>query len=445
MIRARRDPCAGEAGARYRGPVSSLLALLLIAGAPTAAPGGHALQIDAVAVGAAAGSAQPSVAVEAGRGFVLTWQTLAPRGARLHYAAVDRAGALTGTGIVAEAATTGVDGGPARWFVNWADFPSLVVLDNGDWVTHWLQKNGEGSFAYAIQLTRSRDRGRTWSPPERPHADDSQTEHGFVSLLPAGGDRVRVVWIDGRDGAAAGAGHGEAHTGHGDADAGHGAMALRSRLLDRRGPVGQERLLDARTCSCCQTDAVRLGRRSLVVYRDEAAGDLRDIHWIAHDGRTWGRDRVLHADGWRIAACPVNGPALAADGRRVLAVWPTQAGAGMAVRMALGDGRSFASPVELDAGTGVLGRVDVAPWVDGGWLALWLGAGEAPGSAALKLAELDRSLRVRQVRVLASLPAGRSSGVPRLAARDGVALAAWTESAGADPQVRSVLIRASPR
>ncbi len=45
-----------------------------------------------------------------------------------------------------------------NWFVNWADFPSAVVADNGDWLTFWLQKTGEGTYAYAVMTRRSTDR-----------------------------------------------------------------------------------------------------------------------------------------------------------------------------------------------------------------------------------------------------------------------------------------------
>jgi hypothetical protein len=34
----------------------------------------------------------------------------------------------------------------------------------------------------------------------------------------------------------------------------------------------------------------------------------------------WTRPRVVHADGWKIDACPVNGPAAASDGALRVAV-----------------------------------------------------------------------------------------------------------------------------
>jgi hypothetical protein len=394
-----------------------------------------ALDVTPVALDMQPGSAQPSVAVDPGRGFIVSWQTRADDGARLQYATIDRAGAVTGTGVIADSRRSGADGGPATWFVNWADFPSLLVLDNGDWVTHWLQKTGAGTYAYEIRVTRSTDRGRGWSSAVVPHTDGTETEHGFVSMVPAGGDRVRLVWIDGRETAASAT----EHAAHGHDHGAHGAMTLRSAVLDRRGRLSHEHLLDDRTCACCQTDAVRVGSRSVVAYRDEGTADLRNIHWMEHGRRGWSRDRIVHDDGWRIAGCPVNGPALAAGRAGILAVWPTMQGESMHVRAALGDARGFGAPVDLEADARTVGRVDAAAWGDG-FLATWLGAGEAQGSSVLRVAELDRTAHPRATHAITELPPGRSTGVPRIAALDDVAVLAWVDSVDGQPMVRAVRI-----
>jgi hypothetical protein len=396
----------------------------------------HALELQPIDVPAAAGASTPSVAVDPGRGFIVTWQERAGDHARLRFATVARDGAVGTAGTIADSASTGAGGAAARWFVNWADFPSLVVLDNGDWVAHWLQKTGDSTYAYEVRLVRSRDRGATWSAPVVPHDDGTPTEHGFVSLLPAGGDRVRVAWLDGRE---TGGGHGGGHDAHGAH--GGGAMTLRAALVDGAGRVSEDTLLDGRTCDCCQTDAVRHRGRSLLVYRDRGADELRDIHWLAYDGRAWSSDAVVHADGWRIAACPVNGPALAAGPAGVLAAWPTMQGDSMKVRIARFDRLAFGAPVTLESGVGVLGRVDAAPWGSGAFLVAWLGAGAEAGSFALKLAAIDRDLRVRARSEVMALPPGRGTGVPRLAAEDGRGVLAWVVPESGATRVRAVLLR----
>lgn len=57
-----------------------------------------------------------------------------------------------------------------------------------------------------------------------------------------GRDGVRAFWLDGRETAETGGGHGE------------GAMTLRSAVITRAGLAGGE-LLDARVCDCCGTSA----------------------------------------------------------------------------------------------------------------------------------------------------------------------------------------------
>ena len=51
------------------------------------------------------------------------------------------------------------DRATVRLFVNWADFPSLVVLDGGRLAAHWLQRNGSGTYAYGVRI-RNRRRGK---------------------------------------------------------------------------------------------------------------------------------------------------------------------------------------------------------------------------------------------------------------------------------------------
>jgi hypothetical protein len=71
-----------------------------------------------------------------------------------------------------------------NWFVNWADFPSVVDLKDGSLTAHWLVKSGSSTYAYDVSILRSKDGGKSWSKPIVPHRDNTKTEHGFVSLIP---------------------------------------------------------------------------------------------------------------------------------------------------------------------------------------------------------------------------------------------------------------------
>ncbi len=350
-------------------------------------------------------AAQPSVAVDPREGFVITWQERDGDGNALRYAVLDRSGKEQRRGLVSS--------GPER-FINGADFPSLAVLDNGDWVTFWLQKTAAGTYAYEIRVVRSRDQGRSWGAPVVVHRDATPTEHGFVSMAPAGADRVRLIWLDGRNMA----GSADAH-GHG----GDEHMTLRSALLARDGVPTDERELDALTCACCQTDLVRGAQKTVAVYRDRSDKEIRDIGAVVLDDEGASLPYSVHDDAWTMPGCPVNGPALAARGGRFLSVWPTMADGPMEVRAAFGNGDSFDAPRTLGEGADELGRVDAAEFA-GGWLVSRVTTQD--DTPTLTVTQLSADGEARADQHLAA-PAG---GYPRVAVIDDVALMVFTQPSG---------------
>jgi hypothetical protein len=388
---------------------------------------GHEFAIQRFALPSGGDVGQPSVAVDSREGFVVTWQERHADRAALWYAVIDHEGREVRRAQIAAG---------ANWFVNWADFPSVVVLDNGDWMTHWLEKSAGSTYAYDVKLVRSRDRGRTWSAPMTPHRDGTRTQHGFVSLVPIRNDEVLVVWLDGRRGAAS-TSESNDHAHHED----EGPMTLRSAVINRAGERREERELDASTCSCCQTDAVRVGDRVVVVYRDRTASEIRDIaHMTRDQSGAWSPPAVVHADGWRIEGCPVNGPALAANRTRLLVVWPTGASGSMDIRYAIGPtGGRFSAPFSLSPGEQSLGRLDAAPWRSG-YLVSWIG--KAGGDAGLMLAAIDAGGALRQRVSVANVPMARISGNPRLATFGDRALLAWVQpdASGKNRQLTAALI-----
>jgi hypothetical protein len=303
-----------------------------------------------------------------------------------------------------------------NWFVNWADFPSVVALPDGSLAAHWLVRSAAAPYAYDVRIARSTDGGSHWSEPVVPHRDGTATEHGFVSLLPARDGRLGAAWLDGRN------------TGGGDGEHGHagGAMTLRYAAIGADGRLTGEALLDARVCDCCQTGAAMTAEGPLIVYRDRSEREERDIAMVRlRDGR-WSEPRPLPRDGWRIDGCPVNGPAIAAQGRRVAVAWFTAAREQPRVRIAFSAdaGASFGEPVTVDDGR-PQGRVDLVLLADGSAVVSWIES-SATGS----------SLRLRRVRPDGTRgPAstvvpedGRlANGFPRLALEDGQRLVvAWT-------------------
>jgi len=289
-------------------------------------------------------------------------------------------------------------------------------------VTYWLQKSAPDTYAYDVRIVRSTNGGGRWSEPITPHDDGTPTEHGFVSLLPLAGARVQLVWLDGRHSQGAASDHAEGHSDE-------GPMTLRGGTIDWHGRVEEAQELDALTCSCCQTDAARIGKRALVVYRDRSETEIRDIALVERDDNgVWSQPEIVHADGWKVSACPVNGPAIAADGNQALIVWPTMATAPMAVRYRLRKDGKYTPMQLLEQGDAVLGRVDASAAADGSFAISWIGAGAR--GAALKLATLDAQGKLLKVREVAALEPGRSTGHPRLIWYRDAHYLTWTESLG---------------
>lgn len=354
-------------------------------------------------------SAQPQLTVSP-RGVLLSWLERAGARATLKFAE-RTANGWTTAGTVA----SGDD-----WFVNWADVPSVLRLDDGTLAAHWLQKSGPSTYAYDVRLSYSRDEGRSWSAPFTPHHDGTHREHGFASLFQMPGTGLGLVWLDGRAMTSA-----DGHGAHG-ADA--GAMSVRFAAFDRGWTQTHDEPIDLRVCECCPTSAVVTSEGPLVAFRDRSDEEIRDIHVARRSSSSWGASRTVHDDRWRIAACPVNGPGLSARGNEVAVAWFTAApGEGHAFAAFSSDaGRTFGRPIRLDARS-ALGRVDVALLADGSAVATWVEF--ADKRSAFVLRRVTASGRASALQEIASVDGGRVSGYPRLAHHGRELVLAWTEAA----------------
>jgi peroxiredoxin len=326
------------------------------------------------------------------------------------------------------------------FFANWADFPSVARAGDGSLVAHWLAKSGAGAYAYDVRLARSTDGGATWSRLGRLNDDATESEHGFVSLLPEGAG-LRAFWLDGRRTAAAA---GAAGGGHGAGEHGGGPMTLRTAHVEG-DVVGPSVEIDGRVCDCCQTGAAATSEGPVVVYRDRSEAEIRDMSIVRRLGAGWSAPAPVHVDGWEVPGCPVNGPAVAASGRRVVVAWQTVPSGRARVLAAFSEdaGASFAAPIEVD-GDGPLGRVGVL--LDGGGEALvsWLDMeGE---EAAVRLRRVQASGAVGPVVTVGSAARARATGFPRIALGGEALLVAWVES-GEPSRIRAaaLAVEAVPR
>ena len=306
-----------------------------------------------------------------------------------------------------------------NWFVNWADFPSVIALTDGSLAAHWLVKSGSGTYAYDVNIARSEDGGNTWGKAIIPHTDQTQTEHGFVSLLPLADGRVGAVWLDGRNLKDV-KGEGDEHTPL------PVSMTLRYAAIGVDGKLSDEAQLDERVCECCQTSAALTSEGAIAVYRDRSDKEVRDIYFVSRQQGNWTTPRPVHADNWEISGCPVNGPSVAADGRRVAVAWFTGAKDSPRVKIAFSAdaGATFAGPLDVDD-VETLGRVDVLLLQDGSALVCWL-SGTVEGGA-VKVRRVSPDGRLGAPAVVAKTDISRSSGFPRMARLGDEVHFAWTE------------------
>ena len=311
------------------------------------------------------------------------------------------------------------------FFVNWADFPSVLPGPQGSLWAHWLQRGSEGGYDYGVRVSESGDGGKTWSEPWTPHEDGTPTEHGFVSMM-ASGSGIGVVWLDGRK-----------FVSEVDGEPAPREMTLRFRQIQVGGKPGPETVLDARVCDCCQTDAVVTPSGPVVVYRDRTDEEIRDIYATRFSNGVWTEGISVHDDGWEIGGCPVNGPAVAMAGDQLAVAWFTGAADVPRVKVALADadGLNFEEPVQLDDGSPA-GRVDVLGLSNGDFLVSWL---ERTGGemAEVRMRRVRSDGAISESVTLTSSSSARASGFPRLAqSPDGSLVMAWTDVSTSPAQVR---------
>ncbi len=363
---------------------------------------------------AAAGAASPDLSLAPGGRLLLSWMSRQPgRRNALQFASWSRDG-----GWQSQPRTIAVG---QSLVANWADVPHLRATPDGALWVQWLQADPGNPSGYHAVLARSRDGGMRWEQMTRINDDAGPGEHGFAALWPIGGDRLGVAWLDGRAQGMAGHDHAGVHA---------GAMQLRTNAFDMDLGRGSDAVVDAATCDCCQTDVAVTDRGPLVVYRDRGEGEVRDIAGVRFEGGRWTPPVAVHADGWKVEACPVNGPAVAARGNTAVVAWYSEAGGEPAVRLARSTdaGDRYAVPVVVDQGAAVSGQVDVALDGDQAWVA-WLRE-DATGQT-LMLARYAPDLSKPLQRIEVARPAGRghATGSPRLVADGGSAWLVWTDVA----------------
>jgi hypothetical protein len=313
-----------------------------------------------------------------------------------------------------------------RMFVNWADLPSVQPLGEDYWVAHWLSKSGPDVYAYDVLLAFSTDQGHTWGDAIRPYDDDAQTEHGFVSIYPDA-DAAALLWLDGRKTINETTDNPSASS-----------MTLRAAVVTQDGTRQAEQLVDDIVCDCCQTDVAVATDGPIAVYRNRTADEIRDIYVTRFRDGLWEPGVALADDGWKITGCPVNGPAIDAQGDTVAIAWFSAANDRPVVRALLSTngGKTFNEPVEI-AARKVSGHVGVAI-VDRHSAAVSWVESDNRGTNAIKLRSVTSAGLLGPAQVV-----GRSELrhiYPQMVRSDDLLILAWTDERNDATRLASVKV-----
>lgn len=314
------------------------------------------------------------------------------------------------------------------WFVNWADFASIIGINGNPLAAHWLTKKPGGTYSYDVTISAFTN---SFTTPFNPHLDNTPTEHGFVSLIPETDASYYAIWLDGRNMK----GHDHGSDNHMDLS---NAMSIRWAHLNNE-TILNDGIIDASTCECCNTSIVQVKDGLLAAYRNRTEDEIRDIYTskFSFDTNEWSVPKSVHNDNWNIAACPVNGPMMDAVDDNVVLAWFTGVNNEPKVQVTFSDdaGDTWSDPIVIDQKT-PLGRVDVLLDKNGEAQVIWIT--RENDQASLKLATINRD-GIKNIKAINSYQPDRASGFPQLTKTDNRELIAWTDVSGDFPIIKTVI------
>jgi hypothetical protein len=213
-------------------------------------------------------------------------------------------------------------------------------------------------------------------------------------------------------------------------------MSIRTAEVTVHGKVLWDTLLDAKTCDCCQTSTAITSEGPVVVYRNRSDREIRDIAITRLVNGNWTEPSIIHADGWEISGCPVNGPKVVAQGNTLLVGWFTAAKGAAKVNFSFSSdaGESFGAPITVE-GQGIIGRVEVALLDEQSGIAAWMET--TTTGTFLMAARIDSGGKMGKRWEIGAMDSGRKSGFPQLEVLGENVYFAWTEVKGETTQVHT--------
>lgn len=280
---------------------------------------------------------------------------------------------------------------------NDADIPQIAALADGSVIVQWMERvPGEGM---TLLVARSKD-GRTFAKPA-PLGRPSKSERGFARFWSEAGS-FRAAWLE--DGKLLSAAWGE-------------------------GAFGEATVVDEKVCECCQLAVAPANGGGVIAYRDRTDDEVRDVKVVTHAGIEWGDPVETGREGWKIPACPVNGPAIDVQKKDAVVAWFSGAGEDASVKVAFSrnQGKTFGAAIQVDAGKPE-GKVAVR-WIDAGHaLVTWVERTEDGNALWAAWAAPDG--KAGEPAMIAAFRGGTSASHPRLARAGADTWLAWSDGRG---------------
>lgn len=310
------------------------------------------------------------------------------------------------------------------WFVNWADYPSVIARNGEPMAAHWLNKVKGGTYAYHVNMATFDDE---WNSAFTPHKDNTPTEHGFVSMTPATDSTFMAIWLDGRN---------TDNRDHNEYSDINKAMTLRGALISKESKILHDFLIDGSVCDCCNTSVAKTDKGFIAAYRNRTSAEIRDIYVASFIDGNWNKPKPVHSDNWEIAACPVNGPAIDAQDETVAVAWFTGANGEAKVKLALSEdyGNTFNKPITLDQ-EAPIGRVDLNMTNNKIWIS-WLANGEDEAMLQIRAYSIDGV--ALDAFTIPNLSRSRNSGFPHISISGDGLMVAYTDVSGESSRVKTL-------
>jgi hypothetical protein len=158
---------------------------------------------------------------------------------------------------------------------------------------------------------------------------------------------------------------------------------------------------------------VKTSNGLIVSYRDRSDQEIRDISHVIWNGNSWSPPQTIFADHWKIAGCPVNGPAMSSENESVYRSWYgiRDSVSHVSFVMSKNAGQDWEQPEMLDNKM-PLGRVDIAS-EDRNVNVSWIGKDDRD-ETWVKVATMDPISSKFNTTLVTKIDASRRSGVPIL-------------------------------